>query len=178
MTVAGLLSSPLFVCRIFVRFNFNISQVSVTSHRHEYAWEWQHWCSLLRLLSCRELVSLSSVLCSRLWWRGRTKFQLWLQAVICLLVSVMRELCVSPGVLQDEFPNHYSVLCLLLRASLDQEDKKKTKKKLHMCCFNVSQMPAVLLLLLQYVFVPWWKTDSDLALYISNKLTSCIQDFT
>lgn len=47
-----------------------------------------------------------------------------------------------------------------------------------MCCFNVSQMPAVLLLLLQYVFVPWWKTDSDLALYISNKLTSCIQDFT
>lgn len=90
----------------------------------------------------------------------------------------MRALCVSPGVLQDEFPNHYSVLCLLLRASLDQEDKKKNNKKSSRVASNVSQMPAVLLLLLQYVFVPWWKTDSDLALNISNKLTSCIQDFT
>lgn len=100
---------------------------------------------LLRLLSARERVSLSSVSCLRLWWRGKTRFQLWLLAVIGLLVYVMSALCVAPGALQDEFPHHYSVLCQSPTGSLAPLPVYGLHiKKIFTPFFNVSQMPAAL----------------------------------
>lgn len=86
----------------------HISQRSVSSHRRE--WEALN-ASVQTIINAERRFSLSSVSCLRLRWRGSTSFQLWLLPVIGLLVSVMRAHCVAPSALQDDFPNHYTVLC-------------------------------------------------------------------
>lgn len=123
---------------------------------------------LLRLLSARERVSLSSVSCLRLWWRGKTRFQLRLLAVIGLLVYVMSALCVAPGALQDEFPHHYSVLCQSPTGSLAPLPVYglHIKKSLHLSsmCHRCRQPSRSLLGL----------NATDQMVYIGNYLTSYI----
>lgn len=114
----------------------HISQRSVSSHRRERE---ALNASVQTIINAERRFSLSSVSCLRLRWRGSTSFQLWLLPVIGLLVSVMRARCVAPSALQDDFPNHYAVLCRPPAGSLAAAGPPVNG--LRVCVFHLSCFP-------------------------------------